>query len=101
MNQQQMLREARKLQEKLARVQAELAAETVVGSAASGSVEITLDGHGDVKKVKIDPAVVDPEDVETLEDLISVALTDARSKVASLSQSRMGPLTGGLGIPGF
>ncbi|MDQ2817360.1 MAG: YbaB/EbfC family nucleoid-associated protein [Candidatus Eremiobacteraeota bacterium] len=101
MNQQQMMKQARKLQEQLAKVQADLANEMLTGSAAAGSVEITLDGHGSVRKVKIDPAAVDPQDVETLEDLISVALSDAQAKVAALSQSRMGPLTGGLGIPGL
>ncbi|MBC5826052.1 MAG: YbaB/EbfC family nucleoid-associated protein [Candidatus Eremiobacteraeota bacterium] len=98
---QQMLKQARKLQEQLAKVQQDLANETVRGSAASGAVEITLDGHGGVRKVKIDPEAVDPQDVETLEDLVSVALADAQAKVAELSRSRMGPLAGGLGIPGL
>ncbi|HLW38152.1 MAG TPA: YbaB/EbfC family nucleoid-associated protein [Candidatus Eremiobacteraceae bacterium] len=101
MNQQQLLREARKLQEQLAKIQADLGNETVVGSAGSGAVEVTLNGHGQVQKVKLDSAAVDPQDLETLEDLILLAFKDAQAKVAALSQSRMGPLTGGLGIPGL
>lgn len=100
MNQQQLMRQARKLQEQLAKIQEDLGRETVVGSAASGAVEITLNGHGGVERIKIDHAAVDASDVETLEDLIVVAFKDAQAKVASLSQSRMGPLAGGLGIPG-
>ena len=101
MNQQQLLREARKLQEQLAKIQADLANELVVGSAGSGAVEVTLNGHGNVQKVKLSPAAVDPQDLETLEDLILLAFKDAQAKVAALSQARMGPLTGGLGIPGL
>ncbi len=101
MNQQQILKQARKLQEQLAKVQEDLGNETVVGSSGSGSVEVTLDGHGGLQSLKIDPAAVDPQDVETLEDLITIAFKDAQGKVSSLSQSRMGPLTGGLGIPGL
>jgi DNA-binding YbaB/EbfC family protein len=101
MNQQQLLREARKLQEQLAKIQADLANELVVGSAGSGAVEVTLNGHGNVQKVKLSAAAVDPQDLETLEDLILLAFKDAQAKVAALSQARMGPLTGGLGIPGL
>jgi len=101
MNQQQLLREARKLQEQLAKIQADLGNELVVGSAGSGAVEVTLNGHGNVQKVKLSPAAVDPQDLETLEDLILLAFKDAQAKVAALSQARMGPLTGGLGIPGL
>ena len=101
MNQQQLMRQARKLQEQLAKIQEDLANETVSGTAGSGAVEITLNGHGNFVKIKIDPAAVDPQDVETLEDLIGLAFKDAQAKVAALSQSRMGPLAGGLGIPGL
>ncbi|MDQ6824536.1 MAG: YbaB/EbfC family nucleoid-associated protein [Candidatus Eremiobacteraeota bacterium] len=101
MNQQQLMREARKLQEQLAKIQEDLGNESVVGSAGSGAVEVTLNGHGNVQRIKVDPAAVDPEDVGTLEDLILIAFKDAQAKVAALSQSRMGPLAGGLGIPGL
>lgn len=101
MNPQAMMQQARKLQAQLAKIQEDLAAETVTGSAGAGAVEITLTGHGQVTKVKIDPAAVDPADVETLEDLVRISLADAQKKVAELSAARMGPLAGGLGLPGL
>jgi len=101
MNQQQLMQQARKLQAQLAKIQEELGQEKVVGSASSGAVEVTLNGHGHVERVKIAPAAVDPADVETLEDLLLIAFKDAQAKVAELSQQRMGPLAGGLGLPGM
>jgi DNA-binding YbaB/EbfC family protein len=101
MNQQQLMQQARKLQEQLAKIQEDLGRETVVGSAGSGAVEVTLNGHGGIERIKIGQAAVDPNDVETLEDLIAIAFKDAQSKVAELSQARMGPLAGGLRIPGM
>jgi DNA-binding YbaB/EbfC family protein len=96
-----LLKQARQLQQQLAKIQEELGNETVTGTASSGAVAVTLDGHGQLRSVKIDKAAVDPADVETLEDLIGIAFKDAQAKVAELSRARMGPLTGGLGIPGF
>lgn len=101
MNPQQMMQQARKLQAQLAKIQEELANESVTGTAGSGAVAITLTGHGSIAKVKIDKSAVDPEDIETLEDLVAIAFKDAQAKVQELSQARMGPLTGGLGIPGL
>jgi nucleoid-associated protein EbfC len=101
MNPQQMMQQARKLQAQLAKIQEELGNETVTGSAGSGAVEVTMNGHGAVANVKIDKAAVDPDDVETLEDLVAIAIRDAQAKVHELSQARMGPLAGGLGLPGF
>ncbi len=101
MNPHQMLQQARKLQAQLAKVQEELGNEVVTGVAASGAVTVTLDGHGAIRSVAIAPAAVDPEDIETLEDLVVVAIKDAQAKAQALSQARMGPLTGGLGIPGL
>ena len=96
-----LLRQAKQLQQQLAKIQEELAAETVTGTAGSGAVSVHLDGHGQLRDVKIDKAAVDPNDVETLEDLIGIAFKDAQTKVAELSRARMGPLAGGLGLPGF
>ncbi len=101
MNPQQMMQQARKLQAQLAKIQEDLGNETVTGSAGSGAVEVTMNGHGNVQKVKIDRAAVDPDDVETLEDLVAIAVKDAQTKVQELSKQRMGPLAGGLGLPGF
>ena len=96
-----LLKQARQLQQQLAKIQEELTNETVAGSAGGGAVVVHLDGHGQLRDVKIDQTAVDPADVETLEDLIGVAFKDAQAKVAELSRSRMGPLAGGLGLPGF
>jgi nucleoid-associated protein EbfC len=101
MNQQQLMQQARKLQAQLAKIQEDLGQETVVGTAGSGAVEITLNGHGNVERIKVAAAAVDPNDIETLEDLLSIAFKDAQAKVAELSRKRMGPLAGGLGIPGL
>ncbi|HEY5095333.1 MAG TPA: YbaB/EbfC family nucleoid-associated protein [Candidatus Eremiobacteraceae bacterium] len=101
MNPQQMLQQARKLQAQLAKVQEELGQESVTGTAASGAVVVTLDGHGAVLSVKLNKDAVDPDDVETLEDLILLAIKDAQAKARELSQARLGPLAGGLSMPGF
>jgi DNA-binding YbaB/EbfC family protein len=101
MNPQQMLQQARKLQAQLAKVQEDLGHESVTGTAASGAVTVTLDGHGAVLSVKLNKDAVDPNDVETLEDLIVLAIKDAQAKAHELSQARLGPLAGGLGMPGF
>ncbi|HKW44149.1 MAG TPA: YbaB/EbfC family nucleoid-associated protein [Candidatus Eremiobacteraceae bacterium] len=101
MNPQQMMAQARKLQAQLARVQEELGQESVTGTAGSGSVTITLDGHGAVQSVKLSKDAVDPDDVEMLEDLLVLALKDAQAKAQALSQARLGPLAGGIGMPGF
>src|SRR5471032_588086 len=101
MNPQQMLQQARKLQAQLAKVQEELGQESVAGTAASGAVVVTLDGHGTVLSVKLNKDAVDPNDVETLEDLILLAIKDAQAKARELSQARLGLLAGGLSMPGF
>lgn len=96
-----ILKQARQLQQQLAKIQEELANETVIGTAGAGAVTVSLDGHGQLRGVKIDKAAVDPADVETLEDLVGIAFKDAQTKASELSRSRMGPLAGGLGLPGF
>jgi DNA-binding YbaB/EbfC family protein len=76
----------------------------VHGQAGGGLVQVTMKGSGEVVGVSIDPKVVDPDDVETLQDLIVGALTDAARQVTILAQDRLGPLAGGmgeLGIPGL
>ena len=96
-----ILKQARQLQQQLAKIQEELGNETVTGTAGSGAVQVTLDGHGQFRAIKIDNSAVDADDVETLEDLIGIAFKDAQTKASELSRARMGPLAGGLGIPGF
>ena len=101
MNQAQMMQQVRKMQQEMARVQEELANTVVEGSASGGLVTVGITGEFQVKKVSIKPDAVDPDDVETLEDLIVVALNDALAKVHELNSKKMGAVTGGMKIPGL
>jgi DNA-binding YbaB/EbfC family protein len=95
---QALLARALEMQQRLLDAQAQAADETVEGSAGGGKVRVTLTGTGDVTAVRIDPSVVDPAEVELLEDLIVAALHDAAARVALLAEQRLGAgLGGGLG----
>jgi recombination protein RecR len=96
-NQQQMLRQVQQMQAAMAQAQQEIAATEVTGSAGGGMVTATVTGNGDLKSIKIDPAAVDPDDVEMLEDLVVAAVTEARRSAEQLTQEKMGAITGGLG----
>jgi hypothetical protein len=96
-----MLRQIEELQAQMERAQASLADEVVVGSASAGMVTVEMTGAQELRAVKINPEVVDPDDVEMLQDLIVVAFKDAQAKVGDLAEKKMGPLTGGLEIPGL
>jgi DNA-binding YbaB/EbfC family protein len=103
-NMQQLMKQAQKMQEQLEAAQAELAAAEVTGTAGGGLVTATLTGSGELTSLTIDPKAVDPEDVETLQDLIVAAVRDAHRAVAELASEKMGPVTGGLGglgLPGL
>jgi nucleoid-associated protein EbfC len=93
-----LLAQAQQMQQQLMEAQEQLAATEVHGQAGGGLVQITMKGSGEVVAVSIDPKVVDPDDVETLQDLIVGAIGDASKQVTILAQSRLGPLAGGLGI---
>jgi len=85
-------------------MQQELTAAEVTGTAGGGLVSAVMSGGGELKSLTIDPKVVDPDDVETLSDLIVAAVRDANAKVQGLAMGMMGPLAGGLGglgLPGF
>ncbi|GAA1000510.1 MULTISPECIES: YbaB/EbfC family nucleoid-associated protein [Tsukamurella] len=84
------------MQQQLMAAQQELTATTVEGQAGGGLVKVTGTGDGQVTSVVIDPKVVDPEDVETLQDLVLGALSDLTNNTAELAQQKMGPLAGGL-----
>lgn len=102
MNIQKMMKEAQKMQERLAKAQQELAAETVEVSSGGGKVSFQVTGAGDITGVKIAPEVVDPQDVEMLEDLILSGLREAQEASRKLQADRMGQVTGGLGgLPGL
>ena len=103
-NLQQLMKQAQKMQEQMASAQAELAETEVTGTAGGGLVTVTLSGLGEVKALKIDPKAVDPDDVETLEDLVVAALHAGADEVRQLTEQKMGPVAGGmggLGLPGF
>ncbi len=94
---QMILQQAQRMQEELMAAQAELAESEVTGHAGGGVVTVTMTAAGEVRDVKIDPGVVDPGDVETLQDLVVAALRDAARAPRELQAEKMGPLAGGLG----
>jgi hypothetical protein len=96
-----MMAQMRKMQQEMEKVQDELANTSVEGTAGGGAVTISINGDFRVGKVTLKPEAVDPDDIETLEDLLVVALNDGIAKVQTLSQNKMGRLTGGLKIPGL
>jgi len=96
----QLMKQAQAMQAKMAEMQAQLEAVEMTGVAGGGMVQLTLNGKGDVKRVKIDRAVVDPAETEVLEDLIVAAFNDARVKVNAHAEAEMQKLTGGLQLPG-
>jgi DNA-binding YbaB/EbfC family protein len=89
------------MQQQVAQAQADLAAAELTGTAGGGLVVVTMTGLGEVKAVKIDPKAVDPEDVESLEDLVLAAIRNAAEAQRELTEEKMGPATGGLTLPGF
>ena len=99
MNIQQMLKQAQALQMKMSKVQEELKTREETGSSGGGKVKITMNGSQEVTAVAIDPAVVNPDEADLLEDLVLTAFKDARSKVTKLIEDEMGKVTGGAGLP--
>jgi DNA-binding YbaB/EbfC family protein len=95
----QAMRQAQEMQAKLQQLQEELGRLTVTGVAGGGMVKVDADGKGNVQRVRIDPSVVSATDVEMLEDLVLVAVTDAQKKATEAAQGHMSKLTGGLNLP--
>ncbi len=102
-NMQQLLQQAQKMQQDLAAAQEELARTLVEGTAGGGLVKATVSGAGELQGLVIDPKAVDPEDTETLADLVLAAVRDANATAQQLQQQKLGPLAQGLGggIPGL
>ena len=94
-----LLAQAQQMQQKLMEAQHQLANAEVRGQAGGGLVEVVVKGSGEVVAVKIDPKVVDREDIETLQDLIVGAMADASKQVTRMAQEQLGSLAGGLGGP--
>lgn len=89
------------MQNRMAKIQQELETTVVEGSSGGGVVTARVTGSREFSGIRIDPSVVDPEDVEMLEDLITAAIQDAMTRAAELSNEKLGALTGGIKIPGF
>ena len=94
-----MLKEAQKLQSRMTEMQQKLAEMEMSGTAGGGLVNVTLNGRGEMRKIKIDPSLADPNEMEILEDLVVAACNDAKAKIDAYMQEEMGKLTGGLPMP--
>jgi DNA-binding YbaB/EbfC family protein len=94
-----ILQQAQEMQGRMQKLQEELQAMTLTGTAGGGMVTADVNGQGTVKRVKLDPSVVNPADTEMLEDLIAVAVADAQRKAQERQQEQMGQIAGGLNLP--
>ena len=95
------MRQAQELQAKLAKAQKELSDTTLEASSGGGVVKVTVTGQQQIQSVKISPEVINPDDVELLEDLVLTAVNEAITKSQELAAQQLGGLTGGLKIPGL
>ncbi len=95
------LQQVKALQEKMAKMQEELALKKVEASAGGGMVTVVVNGRQEVLSIKIDPQVVDPQDIEMLQDLIVAAVNDGLRRAQEMAAAEMGKLAGGINIPGL
>ncbi|MGM9928050.1 MAG: YbaB/EbfC family nucleoid-associated protein [Bacillus sp. (in: firmicutes)] len=100
-NMQNMMKQMQKMQKKMTEAQEQLGEERVEGTAGGGMVAVTVSGHKEIMEVKIKPEVVDPDDIEMLEDLVLAATNDALKKAEELTSKTMGQFTKGLNLPGM
>ena len=96
-----MMRQVQRLQEEMAKTQEALSEETITVTAGGGAIAVVMTGQQRVQSISIAPEVVDADDVEMLEDLVTAAVTEALERSQELAAERMGALTGGLNIPGL
>ncbi len=96
-----ILRQAQQMQERLARVQEELAGRTVEASAGGGMVTVVVNGRQEIVSVRIEKEVVSPEDVELLQDLVAGAVNEAISRSRKMMADEMSKITGGMNLPGL
>jgi nucleoid-associated protein EbfC len=94
-----LMKQAQQMQAKMAEMQSKLESMEIEGEAGAGLVIVTLNGKGDLRRIKLDPKVVDPADAEMLEDLIVAAHTNARQKLEAAASAEMQKVTGGLQLP--
>ncbi len=95
----QMMKQAQQMQAKMAELQGGLESVEISGGAGGGLVSVTLNGKGEMRALKIDPSLVNADEVEVLEDLVTAAFNDAKAKVEAHVQEEMSKLTGGLNLP--
>ncbi len=100
-NMNSVIKQAQKMQEEMERIQGELEDKTVDAASGGGAVEVTVNGKKEIVSIKIKPEAVDPEDVETLEDLVMVAVNEAIKKADDMMTEGMSAVTGGINIPGL
>ena len=98
---QRFIKQAQELQARLTKMQEELANTTLETTSGGGAVKVTINGQQEIQSVKISPEVVNPQEVEMLEDMVLAAIKDAYTKSQELASKKMGGITGGLKIPGL
>jgi DNA-binding YbaB/EbfC family protein len=96
-----MMKQAQKMQAKMADMQEELKSETLEASAGGGMVRVVITGDMIIRELAIDPAAIDPDDVEMLQDMIAAAVNEAIRSAQELASRRMGEITGGMNVPGL
>ena len=96
-----LAKQMQQMQNKMMKAQEELANETVTATAGGGAVTVEMNGHHEATAVRIDPAALDPDDVEMLQDMVLTAFNEALQKAQDLQQKKMSAITGGLNIPGL
>ncbi len=96
-----MMQKIQKMQEEMAKTQAAVEEREFTTSAGGGAIEVTVNGKHEIKAIKMQPDIVDPEDIDMLEDLLLASLNEAMRKADEAMESEMGKLTGGLNIPGM
>lgn len=100
-NMNQMMKQVKKMQEEMVKAQQELEKKEFIGSSGGDVVKVTMNGQKQVMGIELDPQVVDPEDVEMLQDLVTAAFNDAMKKVDETAQQDLGKFTSGMNIPGL
>lgn len=100
-NMNQMMKQVKKMQEQMLKAQEELADKVVTGTSGGGAVSVEVNGHKKVLSINLKPEVVDPEDIEMLQDLVMTAVNDALTKAEDLANDDMSKFTGGMRIPGL
>ena len=100
-NMNQMLKQAQKMQEDMAVLQEDLEQREYSAVSGGGAVKVTVDGKHLIKSIKIDPEIIDPDDAEMIEDLVTVAVNEAINTAVKTAEEEMGAITGGLNLPGM